>query len=154
MPAMFVVNPTLPLLAGALIAGCTSMVTAPTRSAICLSSGANRVVLPANHFTLSWTHSIEKIAWDEDWRLDADALVLVEARVRGSGAGMEPAPGARLIDGVWHYTVARRESALLLAHSPYVAGYTLCAAGRCQPMIEWLPYLPPITQVRFHACTP
>ena len=145
---------TLLLMASGLIAvGCSSMITPPPeRAAICLSSDAQRVVLPSTRFTLSWTHSIEKIVWDEDWRLDAGALVLTEARVRGSGAGMEPAPGARLVDGIWHYTVARREASLLLSHSPYAAGYTLCAAGGCQPMIDWLPDLPPVAQIRIHAC--
>lgn len=140
------------LLTGLLTTACASLQTPPRNASVCLSSGAQAIALPANRFTLSWTHSIEKILWDEEWRLDAGALVLVEARVRGSGAGMEPASGAQLIDGVWHYSVARREAALVLTHSPYTAGYTLCAAGRCRPLTEWLPDMPAIAQIRVQAC--
>jgi hypothetical protein len=41
-------------------------------------------------FTLVWTHSIEKVDWQEDWHVTPDGLELVQARVKGSGAGMEP----------------------------------------------------------------
>ena len=140
------------LLASLLIASCSALPTPPVAGFVCLSSENERVALPANRFTLSWTHSIEKIRWDEDWRLETGVLVLVEARVRGSGAGMEPAPGARLIDGTWHYSVPRRELELVLTHSPYAAGYTLCTAAQCRPMTAWLPGLAPIAQIRVHAC--
>src|SRR4029077_17138069 len=50
-------------------------------------------------FTLVWTHSIEKVEWQEDWRVTPQGLELVQARVKGSGAGMEPPPEARLING-------------------------------------------------------
>jgi len=54
------------------------------------------VVLSIAAFTLVWTHSIEKIDWQEDWRITPQGLELVQARVKGSGAGMEPPPEARL----------------------------------------------------------
>jgi hypothetical protein len=60
---------------------------------LCLAAGALSAVLAVNAFTLSWIHSIEKIRWEEDWRIEAGALVIDEARIRGSGAGMEPPPG-------------------------------------------------------------
>lgn len=120
---------------------------------LCLhSDGVPTRTLPATQFTLAWMHSIEKIRWEEDWRLDDGAMTLVEARVRGSGAGMEPAPGARLVDGVWHYRVVRREPALALTHSPFTTGYTLCAAGRCRPLTDWLPGLPEIARVDVGPC--
>ena len=84
-------------------------------SALCLASGGLLSSLAATLFTLQWTHSVERIAWQEDWRIDGDALVLVEARIRGSGAGMDPPDGAVLRDGVWHYRVARRVQRLLLS---------------------------------------
>ena len=53
--------------------------------------------------TLAWTHSIEKIRWEEDWLIEGDRLRLDEARVRGSGAGMEAPSGSRFESGVWRY---------------------------------------------------
>ena len=49
--------------------------------------------------TLAWTHSVEKTLWEEDWRSGQYGLELAQTRVRGCGAGMEPAPDARLVDG-------------------------------------------------------
>ncbi|MFN6961532.1 MAG: DUF1850 domain-containing protein, partial [Rhodocyclaceae bacterium] len=72
---------------------------------LCLVAGL--LVAPlGDAVTLSWTHSIEKILWEEDWRREGDRLRLVAARVRGTGAGMEPPAGAVLKDGVWHYAPA------------------------------------------------
>ena len=70
---------------------------------LCLSAGLLSTTLAANAFTLVWTHSIEKVRWEEDWRIADDRLEITAARVRGAGAGMEPPPGALLLDGVWHY---------------------------------------------------
>ena len=61
---------------------------------LCLAAGAASAVLALNGFTLAWTHSIEKIHWEEDWRVEGRALVITEARIRGFGAGMEPPAGA------------------------------------------------------------
>lgn len=93
--------------------------------------------------TLSWTHSIEKIAWEEDYRCEGDALRLVEARVGGTGAGMEPPAGAILRNGAWHYQPQLPPlPEVQLRHSPYVPPYTICCDGRCQPLPAWLPDLP------------
>ena len=54
-------------------------------------------------FTLAWNHTIEKIRWEEDYRVTPDGLLLGEARVKGSGAGMEIPDDAELRDGAWHY---------------------------------------------------
>lgn len=97
------------------------------------------VSLPLQVFTLSWTHSIEKILWEEDYRIAGNALVLTEARIRGSGAGMEPPDGALLKDGVWHYTPALSTLPhLRLARSPFTADYKLCWHGACHPMAEFM----------------
>ncbi len=102
-------------------------------TALCIAAAAITVVLPLQTFTLAWTHSIEKIRWEEDYRLAGDKLELVEARIRGSGAGMEPPEGAVLKDGVWHYTPALPAlPRLKLTRSTYVADYALCANGRCR----------------------
>jgi hypothetical protein len=73
---------------------------------LCLTAGTVSVVLVANAFTLAWTHSIEKIRWEEDWQVVGERLQVVAARIRGSGAGMEPPAGAVLQEGVWHYRPA------------------------------------------------
>lgn len=121
-------------------------------SGLCIAAGALLAFLPAPAFTLAWTHSIEKIRWEEDWRLEAGRLRLVEARVRGSGAGMEPPAGAMLENGVWRYRpdVAPVER-LRLAHSAFVAGYELCVEGACRPLAE-LAGTPQNAFVELYAC--
>ncbi|GAB4172280.1 MAG: DUF1850 domain-containing protein [Rhodocyclaceae bacterium] len=106
-------------------------------SGLCLATAALVAFLPVRAFTLAWTHSIEKVRWEEDWRIEASALVIEQARIRASGAGMEPPEGAVLKDGVWSYRprLAAIER-LRLAHSEFVAGYELCAAGRCRSLAE------------------
>jgi hypothetical protein len=66
---------------------------------LCLASAGVVKALALAAFTLVWTHSIEKVDWQEDWRITPDRLVLEQARVKGTGAGMEPPPDARRIDG-------------------------------------------------------
>jgi hypothetical protein len=61
---------------------------------LCLASAGAVKALSVAAFTLAWTHSIEKVEWQEDWRITVNGLELVEARVKGSGAGMEPPRGA------------------------------------------------------------
>ena len=111
-------------------------------AALCLAAGALHVTLPAHRFTLRWQHSIEKIEWDEDYFVAGRWLMLSGARIRGSGAGMEPPPGAYRDDhGVYHYRLAdpwRRE--VVLARSEFVRDYDLCIDGRpCQPLWKWIP---------------
>lgn len=109
-------------------------------SALCLAAGQVLVTIPLASFTLAWTHSIEKTRWEEDWRITGQTLVLQEARIRGSGAGMEPPAGARLENGVWRYVpTAAAQDRLRLTHSPHAAGYELCSAGRCRPLADLLP---------------
>ena len=107
---------------------------------LCLAAGAASAVLALNGFTLAWTHSIEKIHWEEDWRVEGRALVITVARIRGFGAGMEPPAGAALQNGVWHYRPALPpQGALRLTHSPHAGGYQLCIEGRCRPLADHLP---------------
>lgn len=108
--------------------------------ALCVAAGGLVVSLALESFTLAWTHSIEKIRWEEDWRVEDKHLVLVEARVRGSGAGMEPPAGSLFRDGVWHFDphVTPLE-VLRLTHSTFVAGYQLCAGDRCLPLADSAP---------------
>lgn len=106
---------------------------------LCLAAGAVTAALAVESFTLAWTHSIEKLRWEEDWRIVGKTLVISEARIRGTGAGMEPPADAVLKDGVWHYKPAVRLTQLRLAHSSYTAGYELCIDGTCRPLADRLP---------------
>jgi methylated-DNA-[protein]-cysteine S-methyltransferase len=104
---------------------------------LCIAAGALVATLAVESFTLAWTHSIEKIRWEEDWRLSAGRLHLDEARIRGSGAGMEPPADAVLENGVWRYRPAIAPiERLRLAHSTFAMGYELCTEGRCRPLAE------------------
>lgn len=95
--------------------------------------------LPIAHFTLAWNHTIEKIRWEEDYRVTEQGLVLEEARVRGTGAGMEIPEDARLENGSWHY---RRQLQLLqplsLGRTPEAGDYQLCFDGQCHAMSQWI----------------
>jgi hypothetical protein len=122
---------------------------------ICLAAGALAASLPLSSFTLAWTHSIEKIRWEEDYRVVGTRLVLEEARIRGTGAGMEPPAGARLEKGVWHYKPELPpQEQLRLTHSPFAAGYEICAKGACRALTTVLPGLPSLTVVEVRSCTP
>lgn len=104
---------------------------------------AAQAFIPGQHFTLAWTHSIEKIRWEEDYSVESHdtkpTLRLDRARVRGSGAGMEPPEDARLVQGWYVYSpTTPLPPALRLTRSPYTPDYTLCADGQCQPMSHWL----------------
>lgn len=118
---------------------------------ICLSlaaalQGAPGVFVPVTEFTLAWTHSIEQVRWEEDYAVRLDAargqplLHAVQARVRGSAAGMEPPPDAVLRQGWYHYTPAiKTPPELRLTRSEFTPDYEVCVYGGCQPMSNWLP---------------
>lgn len=104
---------------------------------LCIAAGGTVVALALSEFTLAWTHSIEKLRWEEDYRVEAGALLLEEARIRGSGAGMEPPEGSVLIEGVWHYRPALPPLPVLrLTQSGYAGDYALCNQGRCRPLAD------------------
>ncbi|MCO5100047.1 MAG: DUF1850 domain-containing protein [Burkholderiaceae bacterium] len=116
---------------------------------------AVRAFVPVLAFTLGWVHSIEKTSWEEDWRVVDEGLVLVEARIEGSGAGMEPPPGAVLRDGVWHYAPAprtRTHEALVLAISPYAQPYRFCVDGRCRPLAQVAGLAESFATIRVERC--
>lgn len=101
---------------------------------ICLYAGAKAVTVAASLFTLSWTHSVEKIRWEEDWRLTPAGLEIVEARVRGTGAGMEIPEDAVLKDGAWTYrpTLQPRPEIVLAQSGATVGGWSLCGEVQCR----------------------
>ncbi len=100
---------------------------------ICLLvAGSLRATLPGPDFTLAWEHSVEKIEWLERYSIDGDELRLVEARVRGSGAGMEAPVGAKLHDGAWVWRPATPPlPELRLTYSSFTRDYRVCDATRC-----------------------
>lgn len=111
-------------------------------AALCLVAGNLHAEIPTHQFTLRWQHSIEKIDWEEDYLIVGDWLFLDRARVRGSGAGMEPPAGSVYDKGVWHYRPApdmRWTRGLQLARSEFARDYELCMAGACRPMSNWIP---------------
>ena len=97
-------------------------------------AGAETLRLAVTAFTLAWTHSVEHARWEEDWRVTPAGLELAEARVKGSGAGMEPPEGARFAGGWWSWRpdVPPRREVLLAASGATGGGWTLCAAGACR----------------------
>ncbi|CUW41680.1 conserved protein of unknown function (DUF 1850) [Magnetospirillum sp. XM-1] len=94
------------------------------------------VVTPADHFTLAWTHSVEKVEWREDWRVEAGRLHLDQASVMGSGAGMEPPLEAVLRNGrwVWHPGIVMEE--IVLARSDFTDDWRLCVGGHCLDLAQ------------------
>jgi hypothetical protein len=111
--------------------------------------------LAAQHIALIWTHSIERVRWEEHYQLHTPAapagrpgcasavqpgLCPTRARVLGSGAGMEPPAEASYHAHGWEWAPAAvLQPALVLAHSGYTADYTLCIDDRCAPLAQWLP---------------
>lgn len=100
---------------------------------ICLAAAGKTTVFAATAFTLSWMHSIEKTRWEESWQVSAGRLELVEARAKGSGAGLDPPDDAVLSDGwlVWRPRLPPQAKLVLAASGATGEGWTLCAEGRC-----------------------
>ena len=105
---------------------------------LCLIAGAKTTALVIAAFTLSWTHSVEKTRWEEDWRVTSAGLVLAEARIESLGAGMDAPDGARF-DGRWWRWTPRLPALpeIRLARSEAVPeGWRLCAAGECRAVAD------------------
>jgi hypothetical protein len=123
---------------------------------LCLAVGAVvHATLPATEFTLAWTHSVEKVRWEEDYRVDGRLLVAVAARVRGSGAGMEPPADAMWRDGAWHYHPAIGPLPMLrVTLSSYAGDYELCWNDHCAPLSDVVAVRGGIDVVEISACEP
>jgi hypothetical protein len=104
---------------------------------LCLASAGAIKTLSIAAFTLAWTHSIEKIEWQEDWRVTPAGLELANARVKGFGAGMEPPPEARLIEGWFQWKPQRVPMPeVILGNSGAAGEWRFCHGGNCQTLSE------------------
>lgn len=126
---------------------------------VCLSLAAVLhapvVFVPVTKFTLAWTHSIEKVRWEEDYRVELDpstqqpVLHASAARIKGSAAGMEPPDDAVLQNGWYVYTPPQQlVPELRLTRSEFTPDYDWCVSGRCQPMSTLLASDAGITRAR------
>lgn len=103
---------------------------------LCILSGATLSKIAALTFTLSWQHSVQKTEWIETWHVTPSALELVEARVEGTGAGMEPPEGS-VFDGRfwrWKPTVPPLPEVRLSRSDALPQGWALCTADGCRPV--------------------
>lgn len=119
---------------------------------LCLIAGL--LIAPlSDAIMLRWTHSVQKVAWEEDYRRADHSLELVAARVRGTGAGMEPPADAVFRDGAWHYTPSLLPlPGITLRHSPHADPYIICNDTLCQPVSDWLPGLPEEAILKITPC--
>lgn len=115
-------------------------------SALCIALVFGAIVQPLSpRVTLTWMHSVERTAWEEDYMVEGGMLHLQKARVKTSGAGMDPPSGALWSDEWWHYRPALRMAEVILANSQFAAGYTLCWEGTaCRPMDSFVPKGEPV----------
>ena len=101
---------------------------------LCIVTAAKTVKLAIAAFTLSWTHSVEKTPWEEDWIVTPDSLVAVEARITSLGAGMEM-PDHAIFDGhSWRWKPRLPPLPRLdLRKSDVISeGWKLCAGAECR----------------------
>jgi len=112
----------------------------PLAMCIAIVAGSTTHVLPTGVMTLAWIHTVEKTPWEEDYIVAGGALVIREARVKASGAGMDVPPDAIWAGGWWRYTPALEPlHEVTLANSSFAPGYTICWKGTCQPLKSVIP---------------
>lgn len=101
--------------------------------ALCIATAAGVIALAAQSFTLSWTHSVARQAWLEEWQVAPGGLRPVEAEIKGPGAGMELPEGAWAVPGGWRYKVdlPLLPEVWLAASGETPDGWRLCAGGAC-----------------------
>jgi len=122
---------------------------------LCLASAGVVKSLALAAFTLAWTHSVERIEWQEDWRVSRQGLELAQARVKGSGAGMEPPPEARLVNGWFQWQPDRPPMPEVVLGNSGVAGeWRICSDGRCRALSEILGHPIGANVITMSVCEP
>jgi len=125
------------------------------RLSLCLASSGVVKLLSVAAFTLAWTHSIEKVDWQEDWRVTPEGLLLERARVKGSGAGMEPPPEARLVGGWFQWKPKHAPMPeVLLGNSGAAGEWRLCHDGNCRTLSQILGHPVGANVTFMRACEP
>jgi len=103
------------------------------------------VFIETEKFTLAWNHSIEKVRWEESYQVVIDkygnvVLKANLARIKGSGAGMEPPTEATLVNGWYVYKPNTWPTTpLRLTRSGFTDDYQLCVNGSCEIMENIIP---------------
>ena len=121
--------------------------------AICLLvAGVVHGTVPGTEFTLSWQHSVEKVRWEERYRAEDGHLLLDEARVEGSGAGMEPPADAVKQGGEWSWRPRRTLPELRLTYSTFTPDYRLCWKDTCRALGALVGPMPDGTVVIVRPC--
>lgn len=108
-------------------------------------TSASPVFLPTEQFTLAWDHSIEKVRWEENYSVilseaGQPQLQAGQAKIKGSGSGMEPPADAIYRDGWFYYTpVMHSPTELRLTRSEFVPDYQWCDVQGCRPLSALIP---------------
>jgi len=107
----------------------------------CLLAAGALIHLHVATLTLAWTHSVEKIRWEEDYRATAAGIVVTQDRIQGTGAGMEPPPDAKFDGQWWRYTpkLPQQPQVILRRFGMTVGDWQVCIKGACRPMGSYLP---------------
>ena len=102
--------------------------------ALCLAAGGAVIRLATLTFMLSWTHSVQKTEWQEDWVVAPEGLKLTEARIESTGAGMEMPATARFNGRFWRWspTLPPLREVQLRRSDAVPEGYRLCTAAGCR----------------------
>jgi len=89
-------------------------------------------------FTLAWTHSIEKTDWQEDWRITPQGLELVQARIKGFGAGMSRRRTRAWSMAGFQWQPKRRRCRKSSSAFRRAGEWRLCIGGNCRTLSEIL----------------
>ena len=114
--------------------------------ALCIVAlGIVQASIATETLSLEWEHSVQKTRWEERYRVTPDELVLVAARVAGSGAGMEAPPDARFDGSMWSWQPNVHLPELILAASAYTSDYRICTAAGCAALAALAHGASPVT---------
>jgi hypothetical protein len=105
----------------------------------CLLAAGTVARLGTVALTLAWTHSVEKIRWEEDYRATPAGIVVTQDRIQGTGAGMEPPLGSTFDGKWWRYKPdLPPQRQIVLRRSSATADWQVCIRGSCKPMGDYL----------------